>query len=52
MSLSADGFREGLGRLASTISLNPELPTFLASWKRERDSKPTGGKAAKLTPHF
>lgn len=31
MSLEADGFRDGHGRLASMISLKLQFPTFLAS---------------------
>ena len=36
MSLMAVGFWEGLNKLASTISLKPEFPTFLASCTRSR----------------
>ena len=36
MWLSWDGFSDGLSRFASSISLKPELPTFLANWEREK----------------
>ena len=35
MWLYWDGFSEGLSRLASSISLKPELPTFLANWEKK-----------------
>ncbi len=30
-----EGFSDGLSRFASSISLKPELPTFLANWERK-----------------
>lgn len=35
MWLCWEGFSDGLSRFASSISLKPELPTFLANWERE-----------------
>lgn len=49
MWLCCEGFSDGLSRFASSISLKPALPTFLASWERQKTEFITCALVHKVT---